>query len=537
MTAVFRLLTRLFAKRIAAGTKRHLMTIAREQGRTLRACSSALLRRLAEQPGPHVVIGETRWGEIITIPIAFLATAWGLITGGTGSGKSMAAAAIMEALLSAIETDISFGVLDAKGETFDRAIFLVARLLETLPPAAAERLRDRLVIIDFASIDPITAYNLATPWSGADIDYFATSRTETLQELFPAGDGISLRGGSILKHVLKLLAERQIPFSYADQVISSEAFRARLLTASKDDELRHYFQVHLPSESRATVAALCARLTATLFSSASLKLALSGTTAPDFRELMDSGAIVLVNCAGANIPRATARILQALVLSDIRHGVFNRQRRSSYLWICDEAQHLFRSKYLRENMTDLLTMSRSFGVHGLLITQNLANAVQDGEILETIHTNAKWALALRGSPKDAGFLHSSLPVSGRREKPRSNPYALPEFYSINEERNLILQEVANLPDREGWIWFKSLTGEAFRLHTRTVDIPAGSKFQEVIERIRRDPAIGRRCSRAAYLEDAGRREAAWRTTAAKGPGRDLIGDLTELYHTGEDTKP
>src|SRR5439155_13376775 len=116
---------------------------------------------------------------------------------------------------------------------------------------------------------------------------------------------------------------------------------------------------------------------------------LSGTTAPDFRALMDSRAIVLVNCAGANIPRATARTLQSLVLSDIRHSVFNREKLSPYLWICDEAQHLFRTRYLRDHMTELLTMSRSFGVFGLLITQNMANAVHEAEVLETLHTNVK----------------------------------------------------------------------------------------------------------------------------------------------------
>ena len=137
----------------------------------------------------------------------------------------MAAMAIIEALLGAIEADISFGVLDAKGETFDRTIFLIARLLENLPPAGGERLRSRVVIIDFASMDAITAYNVAAPWSGADFDYFATSRMETLQELFPAGDGISLRGSSILKYMIKLLAEHHLPFSYADQVLSSEPFR------------------------------------------------------------------------------------------------------------------------------------------------------------------------------------------------------------------------------------------------------------------------------------------------------------------------
>ena len=315
-----------------------------------------------------------------------------------------------------------------------------------------------------------------------------------------------------------------------------EAFRTRLIAGSKDDELREYFRTHFPSESRATVAALRARLAATLFSSASIRLALSGATAPDFKGHMDRGAIVLVDCAGANIPRATARTLQSLVLSDIRHGVFNREKRDPYLWLCDEAQHLFRTKYLREHMTDLLTMARSYSVHGLLITQNLANAVQDSEILETIHTNAKWAMVLRGSAKDAAFLQPALPVTGRREKPRTNPYApAVEFYSITEERNLILQGVAHLPDREGFLWIKSLTGEAFRLGTRTIDIPVGSRFRDVVERVRRDPAIGRRWSRSAYLEETARRDAAWRTSAGKGVDRDLIGDLTELYREGEET--
>jgi hypothetical protein len=535
MSAIFQMLTRLFRERIARATERHLVTITREHDHASRGRSSALLKRLGAEAGPHAVLGETQRGGTVSIPISFFATAWGLISGGTGSGKSMAAAIIIRTLLEAVETEISFGVLDAKGETFERTLFLVSQLLDLLPPVAAERLRERLVIIDFASIDPLTAYDVAAPWSGADLDYFATSRMETLQELFPAGDGVSLRGTSILKHTLKLLAEQNVPFSYADHILSSGAFRSQLLSGSKDEDLRLYFENHFPAESRATIAAVRARLSATLFSSASLKLALSGGSAPDFRKLMDSGAIVLVNCAGANIPRATARTLQALVLADIRHAVFNREKRSPYLWICDEAQHLFRSKYLREHMVDLLTMARSYSVHGLLITQNMANAVQDSEILEMLHTNAKWALVLRGSPKDAAFLQSALPISGRREKPRPNPYAPAEFYSLSEERNLLLQEIAHLPDREGWLWIKSLSGEALRIKTSTVDIPGDARFQEAVERIRRDPAVGRRQSRTAYLEDAARRASAFQPIGRKQDGPDFLDDLTNFYQADQET--
>src|SRR2546427_824287 len=51
----------------------------------------------------------------------------------------------------------------------------------------------RSVVVDLASPDPVTPYNIASPWSGSDLDYFATSRVETLQELLPSGDGLSLR--------------------------------------------------------------------------------------------------------------------------------------------------------------------------------------------------------------------------------------------------------------------------------------------------------------------------------------------------------
>src|SRR5207249_2227807 len=118
-------------------------------------------------------------------------------------------------------------------------------------------------------------------------------------------------------------------------------------------------------------------LNAALFSSTSLKLALSGSTAPDLRALQDAGKLVLINTAGPNIPRATARTLQALFLSDIRQAVFARQNHNPFLWCADESQHFFRTKALREDMSELLTTARSFGSFFLYLTQNLSTAVQD----------------------------------------------------------------------------------------------------------------------------------------------------------------
>lgn len=524
------LLDKLLGDRVRCQTRAHLSEVARAQASAAREKTHALLRRLAQEPGPSVLLGETEWREPVRLPLPFLAKAHAVITGGTGSGKTMAALSLIEALLACEEPTISFGVLDAKGELFERTLYFLARRLAALQPAQGEALRQRVVIIDLASPDPLTSYNIASAWSSSDLDFFATSRVDTFQELLPSGDGLSMRGGSIVRHALKLLAECDLPFSYFDHVLSSESFRAKLLACPVSDDLRHYFRSHFPNEGRATVAAVRGRVVSALFSSMSLKLALSGPDAPDFRRLQDEGAIVLINCAGPNIPRATARTLQALFLSDIRQAVFGRTNQMPYLWVCDEAQNFFRTKPLRENMADLLTMSRSFGAFFLYLTQNLATAVQDGEMLETLHTNIRWSLSLRGTPRDAAFLQGALPVTGRMAKPRANPYAPSECYSPTEKRNLLIQGIAHLPDRVGWLWLKPETGEAMKITTKWLDIPAGAEFQEAVQRIKGDARIGSRIPRGAYLAEMERRDAVWLSDLAPDP----VGKLKKAFREDRD---
>jgi hypothetical protein len=377
------------------------------------------------------------------------------------------------------------------------------------------------VIIDLASPDPVTSYNIACPWDGSDLDFFAASRVDTLQELLPSGDGFSLRGASIVKHVLKLLAIRGLPFSYFDRALSSDVFRAKLLEGLKDQDLRYYFRQHFPNEGRATITAVRARIASALFSSESLKLALAGEHAPDLRRHQDEGRIVLINCAGPNIPRPTARTLQALFLSDIRQAVFARKTRRPFLWICDEAQNFFRTRQLRENMTDLLTMSRSFGSFFLYLTQNLTTAVQDPEMLETLHTNMRWSLTLRGTSKDGAFLRAALPVTGCREKPRLHRYATREVYSPNEERTLLVDELAHLPDRTGWLWLKSRSPEALKIRTRTMAIREGAAFRDRVAWIRAEASIGNRTPREVHLTEIARRDAEWLADEQANPAEAL----------------
>src|SRR5207253_3277550 len=139
-----------------------------------------------------------------------------------------------------------------------------------------------------------------------------------------------------------LLAEFSLPLPYFDEVLSSEGFRGKLLSRSKNPSVRQYFEKHLREEGKQTIPALRSRME-TLFASDGVRLALSGTTAPDFRTLQNEGKIVLINCAGPSITRGVRLLLQGLVLSDLTRSIFARPNNPpvTYLWMADEAQNFF----------------------------------------------------------------------------------------------------------------------------------------------------------------------------------------------------
>jgi hypothetical protein len=245
---------------------------------------------------------------------------------------------------------------------------------------------------------------------------------------------------------------------------------------------------------------------------------LSGQTAPDFRALQDDGKLVLINCAGPNLSRGVRRVLQALIISDFCQAVFSRQRKDSpFLLLADEAQNFFITERLRDQMSDFLCMSRSFGVHGLFLTQSIAGAVQDARVANTLYTNIRYSFTMRGEASGAAFLKGALPVTGRKPRPQANPFEEPSFYSLNEERSLALDGIANLPDRTGYFWLKSRAREAFFLKTADIDIPDAGELDREINPLRSDPTFGMRQSKKEYARMKEQREREWRSE----PSRDV----------------
>jgi hypothetical protein len=510
---------RLRREAVAAQTAAHLTTLVREPVRAARRKASALLAQLQREPGPKVQLGVTAWGEAVIVPLRFLVEACSVVTGGMGSGKSLFASIIIEALIRCMpELDtLSFGVIDAKGELFDRALYLLGRRLEELQDPAREALLRRIVVIDFSARDVISSYNVLVRFPHAEEDFFITSRLETLKELLPAGERLSLRGTSVLKPALALLSEFNLSVTYIGRLLSDDAFRHTLVAKTRNSEIRAFFEHHLKAESKQTLAALRVRME-TLVASEGVRLALSGHTAPDFCRLQNEGAIVLINCAGPAITRGVRMLLQGLVLSDVRGAVFARPTEPpvKYLWVADEAQNFFHSAQQVEDVSDLLSMGRSFGSFFSLICQNLTTAVSDSRTLESIFTNIRWAMTFRGTPQDARFLRPALPVTGRRRRPDQHPFREPSLYSMEEERSLLQDSVGSLPDFGGYLWFKSRINEAIRITTQLPSIPRGREFEAAVSRLRTMPELGGRMSRAEYERRIEERDRAWQEQPDEG---------------------
>ena len=321
-------------------------------------------------------------------------------------------------------------------------------------PAAAKALRRRIVICDFSCRDPISPYNLLAKSAGTDPEYFALSRADLVMDLLE-GDKLSLGGTSVLQRLFLLLSEFSLPITWCSAVMRDNLLRGALLAKCQNRELARYFAQQFAAVPKSTLSAIERRIEA-LTASESVRLALNGAAAPDFRQVQDEGRIVLINCFGEHIARSVRRLLQGLALSDIRQGVFARRHKDlPFLWLCDEAQNFFASSRLQDNMADLLTMSRSFGSFFLCLTQNMTTAVGDARLLRVLYTNIRWAFCLRGDPSDCEFLAPALPLSGRKRKPAASPFSEPSVYTENEERRLLLQGISQLPDRTGYLWLKS----------------------------------------------------------------------------------
>lgn len=146
-------------------------------------------------------------------------------------------------------------------------------------------------------------------------------------------------------------------------------------------------------------------------------------------------------------------------------------------------------------------------------------------MIKTLLTNIRWSFSMRGDPSECAFLRGALPITGRRQRPRAHALEERAFYTIAEERAILLDGINSLPDRVGYLWLKTRSPEAIRMRTRDVELAGDTAVERLVRELRADPAYGRRYSRSEF----DRATAASRQGAAS-PHDDEVSDrLKQQY--------
>ena len=420
-------------------------------------------RRLAAQPPQHftqrdpgssISPGHAVKGPKLCLPVSYFC-AHGLILGATNSGKSSAALHLLGELSGEVRhngLEIGIGLVDAKGELFDK-------LSRTLRPSPEP------VVLDFSASQPVP-YSLLKTRSGETDDGLVDRRMDVFSDLLGQDGHLSLRMTRMLRWFLALALEQNLAFPTLEYLFSYPDAAARFAKQSSNARLKSYFDSDFAREAKTTLPALSARLDV-LLRNEKLRLSFGSRAFVDFKNSMDEGTPILVNCGGPGLSRSVRSLIQSLVMSDICQATFARANVARpFLWFLDEAQNLFAKSADVENIMTLLTMSRSFGTHLVLITQSLKAAIRHPAFAASLDTNFGWLLLFRCGLQDAQIIAPALPLSrpvrGRASSHRGS-YLTPQ-----QEAAQRLDEITKFPQQTGYLWVRAAGANAILMRSQTL---------------------------------------------------------------------
>lgn len=457
-----------------------LLTVFQMLGRpTLRRHARQYLRSVREQDRPPrrrgatevlfcgvgLNLGTEESGQPVTISPQSVRT-HGLILGASGAGKSCAAATVMEQIGTA---DGGVGLIDAKGELF--------AWMQTALSGRQESETAKVLCLDFAGANPVP-YGLLKPRSGESAERLIDRRMEAFDDLLGRDGHLSLRMSRMLRNLLLVMVEHDLPFPIVEFLFAHTDVLTHLAGQSPDGRIRDYFAEEFPRERQTTLVALAARLDSILRHQ-SLRLSFGSDTFVDFRDAMDGGAIILINVGGPTLPRSHTRLIQSLIVSDIRQAVFvRRERQRPFTWFLDEAQCLFSQTGDTENVSTLLAMARSFGTNLVLITQSLIAASPSQDFLTSVDTNFRWLLLFRCGLRDAAIVEPALPASGRVVRQR---YGRGQIAYLTPQQEIAerVRAVTDLPPRHAYFWLRGVDSPAVPLTIRSVRFHVANRDQHV----------------------------------------------------------
>lgn len=399
-----------------------------------------------------------------------------LVTGATGSGKTRLVLGVVRQLVERFARDDrapTLAIVDHKSELADHTKDLVAEVAAGLPPTQAERLLERFAVVDPFSSDALVPFQVLAGEPEVEPAILAYEVTSLLSRL--AGDPFGSRQEALT--YLALLDGRVHGRSLVevDRLFANPDELQAVLRRSRVPEVRESVVDRLPVGGEG-LAGIRARLQR-LLRLRSSRLMLGAPTMISLRECL-RGRILVIDTGSPPLGcEDLSRFWSGLLTISLIRAIFarNAAESSRATWVvADEWQEGLRGAgNLANDYERVLAMARSKGVTLALVSQSLAGASAVSATLPRIvATNTATHIRFRASEEDAHQMRSFLPVTGRRLRPNDpwEPARRSPFLTREEERSLLAQEAASLPDRTFYYMSRRDPWPAVLVRANTVEV-------------------------------------------------------------------
>ncbi|MEJ6404942.1 type IV secretory system conjugative DNA transfer family protein [Yoonia sp. 2307UL14-13] len=263
---------------------------------------------------------------------------------------------------------------------------------------------------DVADPDCPLGYNPLRQVSALHRPLVASGLIETLKKQWPDA------WGARMEHILRFSLLALLEAGDADlrdilKLLTYKGYRRQVIDKITDEQVRFFWKTEFPSlnyQGAADGVAPVANKLGGFLSQPAVRTALCEPREPlRFRQIMDSGQILIVNLAKGRLGSDITNILGGLITSTLmhaattRHGLPEAARRPFFLYV-DEFPNL-----TTKSFAGMLSEARKYKLGLILAHQHLSQT--DKDVQDAIFGNVGNLVAFRIGPKDAPLLQRMMP--------------------------------------------------------------------------------------------------------------------------------
>lgn len=370
------------------------------------------------------------------------------VIGQPGSGKSRA---IESWVMQDIKAGRAVGVIDPHGDLYNN---LLTRLSDY------PLLWKKIVLFDPLDEKWVVGFNPLDAVSDLPNERLAIYMTDIVIKVWKIQPEQAPRMVWLLTNTFLALSSSGSSLLELPRFLTDPEFRMLLMPKVSSEAVRNYFLNEYPEKHSNALqwAAPILNKLGNLIFDPQIRTIFTGKSTINFRQIMDSGKILLVNLPKGIIGEELSSLLAAFIVALIQKAALSRasthNRQSFYLYL-DEFQN-----YTTNNIKDILSESRKYSLSMTLAHQYLDQLSSDlrSAVLNTVGT----IVCFRVGYKDATVLVKEIFPSpeyiqsnGQELRLRSVnsiliPMVIPKIQSTSWD--MLTSELVNLQMRE--FWFK-----------------------------------------------------------------------------------